>query len=201
MWNWLSTAPTSSRGLATLMATMACVLMAWMISWTALAHLLSIELTHTDPFAWLPCDRPGYMLVFFLVLQVLFIPGLIIEEACRLLPLWIVMQFARRSSSATFFQFSTSFACILMAAAYGLAHVEGLGVTLIHALLVQCLTGLLLNLLYLKAGGMSDSWRSNFKGFWVAYLFHLLWNWALITSLILYYAYVVFVDPSINTCE
>lgn len=201
MWNWLSVAPKNKTATAGLLLAIACLAVLWIIAWYIVAYTYSIDQHTDDPFSGLPCDQPGVVLAFLVVLQVLLIPWLVVEEVFRLAPLWAAMQLARRSNNRKILEFTTFFMCTITAACFGAVHVEGLGVTLIHALVVQGVLGFLMNLLYLKTGGMSKSPRNNLKAFWITYLFHLMWDWIIFTPLTIYFGYVVFVDPSIHVCE
>jgi Type II CAAX prenyl endopeptidase Rce1-like len=97
------------------------------------------------------------------------------EEMFRLLPLALTVKFSRRGKVAVLM------AAVVTAALFGAAHVSN-GLPLWFVLICQGVTGLVMNLLYLKGGGLQGQW---FRGFAYALAFHIAFDYAIIIPALL----------------
>lgn len=115
-----------------------------------------------------PTER-GWIVLPIVTLLVTF------EECVRLLPLALTVRFSRRNAVAVMV------AAVVTAALFGAAHVSN-GLPLWFVLVCQGVTGFVMNLLYLKGGGLQGQW---FRGFLYALAFHVAFDYAILVPALL----------------
>lgn len=101
--------------------------------------------------------------------------AILVEEALRLGPLALAVRLAGRNATVVLG------AVVVTAALFGAAHVSN-GLPLTFVLLCQGVVGFVMNLLFLKVGGLH---RRMLRGFLYAYAFHLTFDMVILIPALL----------------
>lgn len=165
MWQWLIR-PFASFG------ERVAVFSAWllaMLAWsTGMSMLFGPQIVREAGEVYDP-TAAGWVIIPMVTALVTF------EEIVRLLPLALTVRFSRRSPGAVMS------AAVITAALFGAAHVTN-GLPLWFTIICQGATGFVMNLLYLKGGGLHGRW---FRGFLTALAFHVAFDYAILIPALL----------------
>jgi len=165
LWQWLLRPPRSFREGAALFALALVGCLGWSIF---VSNVLSPALAapakgHFDPTSL------GWAMIPLVTFSVF------IEELLRLGPLAIVVRIAGRSETAVLA------AAAITAALFGAAHVSN-GLPLGFVLICQGVVGFVMNLLFLKVGGLH---RRMVRGFLFSFAFHLTFDMVILLPALL----------------